>query len=158
MSAIEILTSNPLFEGIDSSALAKMAQHSELISAESGSLIFSKGDTATHLSFIVSGSVNLCIPIMILNGKTEIVLDTKHQGELIGWSAIIPPHEFTMSARVTAACELLRISANEMRSVCEQDNKIGYTIMSRIGTLIGSRLNRMEHMFAKELQFNGPTL
>ncbi len=158
MAAIEILTSNPLFEGIESSALAKIAVHSELISAENDSLIFTKGDIAIHLYFIVSGSVSLRMPIMILNGEKEIVLDVKHQGDMIGWSAIVPPHEFTMTARVAESCELLRISANELQSLCKQDNEIGYTIMSRIGTLIGSRLNQLERMFAKELQFNGPTL
>ncbi len=158
MSTVEILAKTPIFEGIDISALAKIADNSELISVESDSLIFTKGDKATHLYLVISGSLCLLIPIMILKGEKEIVLDTKHQGALIGWSALVPPHELTMSARVVEAGELLRIAANEIQSLCEQDTQIGYAIMSRIGALIGSRLNQIEHMFAKELQFNGSTL
>ncbi len=158
MSAVEILRSTPIFEGIANSALAKLADNSELISVESDSLIFTKGDEATHLYIVASGSISLRIPIMVLEGEKEIELATKRKGELIGWSALVPPHELTMSARVIEDGELLRISANEIKSLCEHDTQIGYAIMSRIGALIGSRLNRIERMFAKEIQFSGPKI
>lgn len=158
MSGKEIVLSCSVFKGIEISALEKIEAISDLITAERGEQIFAEGEQATHLYVVGSGSIRLCISILILQSEQEILMEAKQPGELIGWSALFPPYELTMSARADEKCQLLKIPGQELRMLCEQDEHLGFAVMSRMASIISSRLRLMERMFAKELELNAPSI
>ncbi len=158
MSGEGILLSCPIFKGIEISTLEKIEVISDLITAERDEQIFAKGEKATQLYIIGSGSIRLNVTILILLSEQEVLVDMKYPGELIGWSALVPPHELTLSAWADEECQLLRISGQELQALCEQDEHLGYVVMSRMASIIGSRLCQMERMFAKELELSVPSI
>lgn len=159
MSIKEILSSCSVFEGLDKAHLESIEAISEVIDVKINERIIAKGESANSLYVIGSGAIRLCMPILILMSEQEVVLDVKQSGDLIGWSALIPPHELTMSAYAAEDSQLIRIPGDKLQELLDRDEHIGFmVIISRISSLIGNRLIQLEHMLAKEIELNAPSI
>ncbi len=158
MSKNEILSSCAIFKGLETHCMNSIEAISEVVTVANGERIFEKGGAAANFYIVGSGAVRLCLPIIILLSEKEIEIDVRHPGDLIGWSALIPPHELTMSAYAVQAGELLRIPGKELRSLCEQDEHISAVVISRLASVIGRRLVQLERMLAKEMELNAPSI
>jgi CRP-like cAMP-binding protein len=62
-------------------------------------------------------------------------------GDLLVWSAIVPPHKTNATAVVRKDARLLAVEASRLRALCEQDPLLGYRLMSGIAEAVSSRLH-----------------
>ena len=67
---------------------------------------------------------------------------------MMGWSALVEPYMYTLSAIALADCRLVSLQASAVRDMMERNPEIGYTIMKRLAKSIGARLANLRLQFA----------
>lgn len=158
MINVSLLNGMKFLDGLDKNELEKVAEFCQLAEFKKGSKIFNRGDHAESLYIIRRGKVDLCLQISILLETREIVLDTKQEGDFFGWSSLIDPYKFTLSAKCNDDCELIRIDGKNILSLCHKENHIGFIFMRNLAKVIGGRLDRMQFICEQEIGLNVPTI
>lgn len=117
--------------------LDKLAEIAELDEFAAGTTIFSEGSKAPHIFLLRNGRVELrmCAP-----AKGCLTLLTLEGGDLLGWSPTLLQREMTTTAVAVEKTQVIRIAADELRSLCDADHDIGYEMMRRIAVALSNRL------------------
>lgn len=142
MPASDTLKSSRLFGGLGSSHLVKIAALCREESCKEGSTIFREGDEAKDLHILVEGKVALDMKLCP-HGDRECILsvvEAVNKGESLGWSAIVEPHKYTLSARCMVDTKLLALNGEKLRQSMAADHDLGYEVMKRLAELISERL------------------
>ena len=137
MVPVEVLRSFPYFAGVNPESLKALAAIAEEHAFKSGQTLFREGDTAKCLHVVKKGQIDI---IYQLPGGEECVVDTVVGGELMGWSALIEPHENTATGVARDEGSLVCIEAAGIRRLCEQDPVLGYRLLKQVATVLASRL------------------
>jgi CRP-like cAMP-binding protein len=105
--------------------------------AEAGERLCREGDAATEFFEIRSGVVALEI---VVPGRDALLIETLHDGDLLGWSWLYEPHRWQFDARATAPCDLRAFDGACVRAACETDPALGYAFMQRFAAVMVERL------------------
>ena len=83
----------------------------------------------------------------------EVSIETEHppgtitavqvlgDGDVLGWTWLIPPYEWQFSARARSSCSALALNAIAIRTRCEEDHDFGYEMMKRFSSIMLQRLH-----------------
>ncbi len=74
-----------------------------------GDTLFRLGDPADHLFVIDRGRVALTLPMQIRDRDEAILIEERGPGQTVGWSALIPPHRFTLTASALIETHVLAL-------------------------------------------------
>jgi CRP-like cAMP-binding protein len=140
MISLELLRRYPFFAGLDEQELKALASISEQVQKPAGEILFEEGQTAVAFYLLLEGSVALSFNSPLEPGA-QIHVDEVNPGEPFAISALIPPHVLTHTARTTNACRMIRIDAPALRELCEQDCRVGYTLLRQVAIAAMERLN-----------------
>ncbi len=142
MALIDTLSSCDLFRGLDASHLEKLANLCRASSFRKGETIFAEGDEAKELYVLVDGRVALEMEVRPLPERPSIptAVEVVTEGETLGWSALVEPYVYTLSARCMANCRALAINGDMLRRVMADDLILGYELMKRLTKIISLRL------------------
>ena len=153
MGIEETLKRAEVFLGLDDSNLHKIA---ELPSCreqayQAHEVIFRAGDEAKDLYVLSEGQVNLVMKVSATPNQpaTPVIVDIITKGGLFGWSALVPPHSYVMSAICQEPARVISISGSELSALFNKDNYIGYKIFQSLTRIIGSRLRDVEQLLVK---------
>jgi CRP/FNR family transcriptional regulator, cyclic AMP receptor protein len=138
MISPEMLRRYPCFAGIKDESLKAVAMISEERSAAAGAVLFLEDQPATHLFIVTEGEVDIRYPV---GGAEHKSVDTLVGGDLMVWSAVVPPHKTHSTAVARKPVRLVAIDAPKLRALCEQDTLLGYRLMSSIAEAVSHRLN-----------------
>ena len=152
MVSTEILQSFSLFSGLSQTELAGIAKLCRERAYESGSVIFTIGGSATDVYLLDTGKVDIQIEFKIYEYETVATVYTVGKGEIFGWSALVPPHRFTASARCEGKANVIMINGKELMEFLEKDRRIGYVVMKNLSALISSRLASTTIALRHEIQ------
>ncbi len=144
MVATDLLPRYPFFSFLKPEQRKKLAAISVEDSYESGSFIFREGEQAEWLYILMKGSVDLLYLVDLLTypSKTrELVFGSIQPGEIFGISALIEPHILTSTARAAKNCQVIKIDAKKLLSLCEQDEKLAYALYNQVAKAAIARLN-----------------
>ena len=145
------------FDGLTATELMQISKIFKIVKLKKGDKIFSRGDSAKDFYIVRSGKVHLCFQISILLADEEIVVDIKSVGDVFGWSALVEPHELTLSAYCDEDCELIQMRGKDVLSLCAKNHHMGYILMGNLAKVISSRLDRIQGLFEKEIELNAPS-
>jgi len=151
---------------VDTAELRKAVIFAELQNAEAERLLamaqpqrcqkdeclFLLGDHADRLYVVLHGSVELTFPLSFGGVVRDVPVEAKAPGSALGWSALVKPHRFTLSARAAEPSELAAFLRQDLFQVFEAEPRIGYVVMRHIAEVIGRRLLQMQALWARELQ------
>ena len=142
MAIIDTLKSSDLFEGLETHHLEKVSALCRGGSYKEGMMIFKEGDEATELYVLTDGRVALEMEVRPVPDRPAIptAVEIVSKGEGFGWSALVEPHIFTLSARCMTNCTVLAIKGDMLRKVIADDPDLGYELMKRVARLISLRL------------------
>jgi CRP-like cAMP-binding protein len=129
-----------------------MAELGEVCEHAAGARLFSLGDLADAVYVIHSGSVSLRLPVTIMSTQREVAVDTLHAGQMLGWSALVPPHRLTMSAMMKTDGVLWRFPRESLESVFAADPVLGLKLMRNLASVIGRRFMMAQAMLVRQLQ------
>ena len=104
---------------------------------EKGDLVAREGTEADSFYLLRSGTVALQMHRPESGG---ITLNTLGEGDVLGWSWLVPPHRWHFDARVVEAMRAIALDGRWLRNKCEQDHELGYQLLKRFSTLIEDRL------------------
>jgi CRP-like cAMP-binding protein len=152
MVSTEILKGFSLFSGLSQTYLSGIAKLCRERTYESGSVIFTIGGSAIDAYLLKTGKVDIQIEFKIYDYEIMATVYTVGKGEIFGWSALVPPHRLTASARCQGKANVIMINGKELMEFLEKDSRIGYVVMKNLSALISSRLASTTIALRHEIQ------
>ena len=119
---------------------------------QKGERLFLLGDHADRLYVVMTGSMELTFPLSFGGVVRDVPVESKTPGTALGWSALVKPHRFTLSARAAETSELAAFLRQDLFQVFEADPRTGYLVTRHIAEVVGRRLLQVEALWARELQ------
>ena len=118
----------------------------------SGSPLFRLGDLAEHLYLIEHGRIRLSFPMLVRGHKEDVFFEEMAPGDTVGWSAMVPPYHFTLSATAPLEAEVIALSRKSLSDFLESSPEIGRRISLNLAILVGQRLQLVQAMWMREIQ------
>lgn len=104
---------------------------------EPGERIMREGDPADAFYVIREGAVAL---ETIVPGRGPVMLQTLHDGDLLGWSWLVPPYRTAFDARSLGTTHVIAIDGACLRGKCEADPALGYDLLKLLSGVFVERL------------------
>ncbi len=155
-----ILNRFEIFDGAPDESLESISQFCELREYGRDESIFEQGRPASHLYGLLDGEIELRLIFMertlhtnikyeetvVAEQKEEekpITVDIIFPGQTFGWSSmVIPPGNWTSTARSPQTARLFSVPADDLKDVLKAYPEFGYLFMSRLGGVISLRLQK----------------
>ena len=141
-----------LLHGLSSAEADQVLALGERITVPSGGSLFRLGDPADRLFLTQRGRIRLTLPMMVRGREEDILIEEKSPGETVGWSAMVPPYRFTLSATAPLETEVIALSRQALCAFCDSSPAIGYKIGMNLAILVGERLQLVQAMWLREMQ------
>ncbi len=141
-----------LFEGLGAEEVSRLAAIARPRSLRPGEYLFLLGDHADSLYVVEEGRVDLCFPLSFGGVIRDVTIESMTPGSTVGWSSMVKPYRFTLSARATEASEVSAFARTDLLYVFEATPRIGYVFTLRLSEIIGHRLLNLQALWARELQ------
>ena len=149
MTVTEFLRSSHLFKGLPSDHLQLLLPCCREETAEKEAVIFREGEPAKSLYVVEEGRIGLRMtrdrPDGSSTGPTTVA--SVGPGEAFGWSAIIEPRFFTLTAIAVEPSKLILMEGTALREVLNLNRDIGYLVMVNVANLITERLAETREAF-----------
>lgn len=132
----QYLPSHPFFAGLDDRALDLMAGCATNAHFHPGQFLFREGRPADTFYVVRHGLIAL-----EFRGPTgSVVIDTADEGDVVGWSWLVPPYRWTFDARAEDETSVISFDGACLRGKCENDPALGYALLQRVVQVMGARL------------------
>ena len=141
-----------ILEGLTPEESDTIVQRCEVTTVKKGEKLFEAGKYAHSLFLVRSGSVELRFKVVCFDGLIEIPLERIGAGNVCGWSAMIPPHSYTLTAYATEDSEVLQLKRTDLQDICEANTRLGYIVMKNIARIIGERYELTARILIGEIQ------
>ena len=132
------LKDHPFFESLAPDILAFIAGCGCNAVYRPDELLAREGDPADEFFVIRKGRVAL------ETHSSEcgtLRFETLDAGDLLGWSFLVPPYRWPVSARAMQTVHTIRMDGACVRKKCREDTALGYELMTRFAVLIARRLD-----------------
>jgi CRP-like cAMP-binding protein len=159
-----MVESNPLsgfaiVAGMPSEALAEMGRRTAVKTFGAGDVLFEEGVLATELYGLLEGEVTLSLVFQdrVLKAdvrheeyvhkrveviEQEMVFETIEPGEIFAWSALIPPHQLTATARCSIPTRVVALPAEDLEDILARHPEAGGLFMKHLAEVIARRLRQ----------------
>jgi CRP-like cAMP-binding protein len=132
----EYLPEHPFFQGLDQRWLDLVAGCATNTHVSPGGYLYREGGPADTFYVIRHGRVAVETP----SPTGSVVIDTTHEGDVLGWSWLVAPYRWTFDARATEETSLIAFDGACLRGKCEDDPELGYALLQRVVQVMSSRL------------------
>jgi len=102
---------------------------------KAGEVILKEGESADKFYLIRSGHVAIYI-----SQPSEITIQTIKEGDILGWSWLIPPYRYRFSAKAVENTRALALDGKCLREKCEKNSDLGYQLLKRLVNVFTERL------------------
>lgn len=131
----------PQFSGLSDYMLEEISLISNEIEVEEGDWLFYEEEGADKFYIVVEGEISLTTQIYIKNGVKHLeATEAIVKGEMLGWSSLIKPHQYTMGGKARVNSKLIEIDAKPFRELLDDNPEDGYHIIKNVAEVIGERL------------------
>ncbi|MDI6767884.1 MAG: cyclic nucleotide-binding domain-containing protein [Bacteroidota bacterium] len=138
METLEILLSeHPFLKGLDHEHIHLITGCASNVRFDASQIIFREGEEANQFYIIRQGKVALQI---YTPGQGSIIIDTLTEGEVLGWSWLIPPYQWRFDAVATELTRAIALDGKCLRNKCEADHSLGYELLKRFASIVEQRL------------------
>lgn len=110
---------------------------------EAGSLVLAEGRDTPFFGFVDSGRVALRLRVPELGDRVTIV--TIEPGEILGWSAVVPPYRATVDAVATERARILAFDAATLRERLASDDALAAALLPEVLECVSRRLTTSWH-------------
>ena len=133
----EVLGSHPFFAGLNAGAMRLIAGCASNVHFAEGEFLFEEGHEANQFWVIRRGRVAMQTESP---GQGAIVTDTMDEGEVVGWSWLVPPYRFFADGRAVTPVSATALDGACLRGKCEADPELGYQLLKRVTSVMYQRL------------------
>jgi len=132
-----ILREHPFLHGMNEKHIKLLVGCASNVVFQAGQYIFREGEEANAFYFIRHGKV---IVETHVPHKGPIIIRSREEDEIFGWSWLVPPYRWHFDARAVELTRAIALDGKCLREKCEQDHDLGYEIMKRFVLIIAERL------------------
>ena len=138
MESLEpLLAEHPFLKGLDPRYTQIITGCASNVRFDTGQIIFREGEEANQFYIIRQGKVALQI---YTPGRGSIIIDTLTEGEVLGWSWLIPPYQWRFDAVASELTRAIALDGKCLRNKCEADHDLGYELLKRFSSIVDQRL------------------
>lgn len=133
-----ILDEHPFFQGIDQRLRALLIGCARNERFDAGAYLLREGGEADTFFLIRTGMVAVEIRAP---GQKAMVLETLGEGDVLGWSWMVPPYRLAFDARAQSPVRVLSFDATCLRRKMDADPALGYEVLRRFLPVMAHRLS-----------------
>ncbi|CCQ74982.1 cyclic nucleotide-binding domain-containing protein [Magnetospira sp. QH-2] len=133
-----LLKDHPFFDGLNDDYRVLLAGCAANERMEEGAYVAREGDDADKFYLVRHGRISLEYHVP---GREPLIIETLEEGDIFGWSWLVPPHKWAYDVRAMTLCRLVSLDANCLRGKCENDHSLGYELHKRFVPIIAHRLS-----------------
>lgn len=146
------LSSCYLFKGLSESQLNSFIAISNETPIQKGQWLFHEDEPAEQIFVLKDGAVEL---LTTVENDVELPITiVRSPGNCFGTSTLVPPHLYSLSARVVEDGTLLSIKKTDLEKLLRKDHELGYAILTN---LAGHFLDRLKET-RQELRIHFKTI
>ena len=109
-----------------------------------------EGDAANDLFFLKEGDIDLRFEMPGRESSPEMTISRVKAGDTFGWSALVPPHRYTLSCYCgSVRCAFYRLDRQELLNLFEDHPHIGYVFMRNLSLVIAKRFHALQDDLAR---------
>src|SRR5215207_5433012 len=129
-----------LLDGLGAAQAGGILALGKRLLLSSGAELFHLGDAADSLFVIQRGRVRLTLPMHVRGNDEEVLVEERVPGQTVGWSALIPPYRFTLSAKTPLETEVIAIGRAALLAHFTAHPAVGQVVSLNLAAVIGQRL------------------
>lgn len=132
-----LIDEHPFFQGLEPElreVLVCCAANERFVAGEH---LFREGAEARKFYLIRQGQVAVEVEAPV---RKPIVLETLSDGDVLGWSWLIPPHRAAFAARAQTNVRVLSFDAACLRKKMEAQPELGFAVLRRFVPIMAHRL------------------
>jgi CRP/FNR family transcriptional regulator, cyclic AMP receptor protein len=133
----DLINGAPMFSGLAPAHLELIAGCAQNQHVAADTLLLRDGEPADRFYLIRRGSVVLEVHAP---GRGQLLIETLHPGDVVGWSWLFAPYRWQLDGRVTEPSDLVSFDGACLRAKCQADHELGYQLMSRFAANLVQRL------------------
>jgi len=137
--------------GLSPEAIARLAAIARFREVEPGATIHREGELSEALAIVLAGRVALR---MLVPERGMVTILTVEPGDIVGWSAVVPPHRSTSDGIAIEPVRLLELPGDRLRSLLRADAALAASVYPRILQAVARRLAatrfQLLDLFARE--------
>jgi CRP/FNR family transcriptional regulator, cyclic AMP receptor protein len=131
------LASQRFLQGLGAEQLAALADTAAEVIFPAGHRVFDEGGFVSGFWLIESGYVALQVPVP---GGRPVIIGTVGVGAPLGWSWLLPPHQWAFGAVCVTDVRAIEFRAAAVRERCAADHALGYELTRRLLAVVAARL------------------
>jgi len=117
-----------------------------------GAELFHLGDVADSIYVVTRGRLRLTLPMQVRTREEDVLVEERSGGQTVGWSALIPPYRFTLTASAPLETEVIALPREALNSYFAMHPETGYAISLNVACVVGQRLQLFQAMWLREVQ------
>ncbi len=142
-----------LLNGVSSAEAGQVLELGTRMVVPAGTSLFRLGDPADRLFLVERGRIKLTLPMSVRGREEDVFVEERAPGQAVGWSALIPPYRFTLTA--TAAlydAQVIALPREALLKYFVANPAAGYKIALNLAVVVGHRLQLFQTMWLREMQ------
>jgi CRP-like cAMP-binding protein len=132
-----ILAAHRFFADLAAPHLKLLVGCATNVRVPAGTFLARAGEPADRFYLVRAGKVVLEI---VSPGRAPLVVQTLREGDILGWSWLVPPHRWTLDAVAAEETRALALDGACLRGKCEADHDLGYALLKRFAIVMAQRL------------------
>jgi signal transduction histidine kinase len=146
--AVAALRNFDLFAGLSDDELAEIGALTYECHWSAGAVIFHEGEEAYNLCLLLAGQVALDKEVRLgpHSPPRHATVEFIQAGNAMAWSSLVPPFQYTRGAVTTHPTRALCLDGQALRDLMLRCPHVGMVVMSKIASLIKSRLKHQTNM------------
>jgi SulP family sulfate permease len=141
-----------LLDGLTADESAEIKALGARLSLAAGDTLFRLGSEADRLFVVERGRVALSLPMHVGRNEEEVLVEERLPGQAVGWSALVPPHRFTLTAIAQLETEVLALPREPLLAHFAAHPRVGYVVTRNVAAVTGQRLQLFQTMWLREMQ------
>ena len=141
-----------LTRGLRDDEAAQVLALGSRLAIPSGGELFRLGAEADSLYIIERGRIALTLPMQVQGHEQDILVEERLPGQTVGWSALIPPHRFTLKATAPLETDVLVLTRAGLQDYFAKFPAVGYVVTHNLASVVGQRLQVFQAMWLREMQ------
>lgn len=133
----ELLGAHPFFVGLDDEGIELVVGCATNVHFAPDEYLFRVGEPADRFYVVRHGRVALELHVP---GRGQRVVDTVEDDQVLGWSWLVPPHQWFLDARAVMPTSAIALDGVCIRGKCDDDPELGYAVMQRVAQVMYRRL------------------
>ena len=131
-------SSSFIFKGLSETQLQRLTSAVKERQIPKNQWLFQEGSSADRIYILKTGAVEMLTKV---NGEYELPINIiRSKDECFGTSALVPPHEYSLSARCAEDATILEIKRVDLEKITAEDSAMGCIIMKNLAKNLLDRL------------------